>query len=471
MDTHLSDGVDIFAKSGQIGGWKINRYTTPDPRNPVPNNGSLFFSSQVNETIVVQNESGYSGYSGIWFNPIDSFGGNNTPKLVVTRGYADNSVSPKAVNEMITIDVYGIHMGTYKGTDSTGDTSILRSDGSASLAGGNLKWGTDGTLILTGTINAASGTIGGWNITQNSLKYSNTEHEENTSQISSTTNDSYISKEYNAISSTRNLSLALDSEQGHIKVLNSTEIVNNTLEYHYLPGSSVPYEGPFITSGHNFREEKSLTIGIDNIRDSTGSVSNRKEPLIRLFSSTTDRLSYTPPNIITEISPFGIGIGMISGGKPYVYLPAYDTGWLANGNFSWDTEGNVYGPDTTYTNFDTQEEETIKAWELLANGSMNFNNGRGITLNSDPGGENQPYSVLGYKGLDARDPESNDRSVLWADGLHMYSIGNNNPTISLNGGGIVFNLNGTVTKYITWEDLFDFLEAKGATVDSQSQQN
>lgn len=464
VDTHLSDGVDIFARSGQIGGWKINRYTTPDPRNPVPNNGSLFFSSQVNETIVVPNESGYSGYSGIWFNPIDSFGGNNTPKLVVTRGYADNSVSPKAVNEMITIDVYGIHMGTYKGTDSTGDTSILRSDGSASLAGGNLKWGTDGTLVLTGEINAESGSIGGWSITNTEISYSK--------ESSRTINHSETSK---TITHAETI-LKLDSSGGKINL--SSDISSM---YWYLDsggsgggiwddeddtpqGSSEPEWVPEI--GTSTQHTYNIDIGFSD---------SSRIPYVRMHSFVNNNKSGSS-NVI-ELSPDGIElynsfISDINSGKTvYTSLAADGSGWLANGNFSWDTEGNVYGPDTTYTNFDTQEEETIKAWELLANGSMNFNNGRGITLNSDPGGENQPYSVLGYKGLDARDPESNDRSVLWADGLHMYSIGNNNPTISLNGGGIVFNLNGTVTKYITWEDLFDFLEAKGATVDSQSQQN
>lgn len=449
VDTHLSAGVIIAADGGRIGGWQVNQYITPepDPQNPIPNNGSLYFSERVNETIAVPNNSGYSGYSGIWFNPKDSFDGEQTPKLVVTRGYADNSTSPKAVNEMITIDVYGIHMGTYKGTDSTGDTSILRSDGSASLAGGNLTWGKDGSLSLTGEINAESGTIGGWTIGDNVISKGNDALTATSSYIGLNSSNRIILLQDNSYQESND-----PHYSGEIRRTNKIKFSIKDDNYYPTPGF------PFKMSGC---------------------------PTMEL---TTTYLNRIGADFEVIINPCGIQMGdKYSDGEwidPFsegvrnvinTCISSLGFGWLAKGNFSWDTSGNLYGPNTTYEDFDTAEEQTIKAWELLADGSMKFNNGLGITLNGTPGGEGYNYVDLDYAGILVYNDDLDYVSKFRNDGIHLWSTGYG-PTVSpdvkiTNNGISIKDLDGggnPVLKVITWEDLFSFLDSNGATITTTS---
>ena len=165
------------------------------------------------------------------------------------------------------------------------------------------------------------------------------------------------------------------------------------------------------------------------------------------------------------IDPFSEGVRNVIN----TCISSLGFGWLARGNFSWDTSGNLYGPDTTYTDFDTQEEETIKAWELLANGSMKFNNGCGIELNGDPGSENQVYSYLCDVGLMATNPMTNECSWFSNDGVYLgseqtYANARQHSTIVIGSSGITYNGD----KSISWSDLFSFLESNGATVTATS---
>ena len=437
VDTHLLAGVGIAADSGRIGGWQINEYVQ-NPVTPIPKNGSLYFERPVNETIAVHNESGYSGYSGIWFNPVDKTSDDKvTPKLVVSRGYVDDSASPKAINDMITIDVSGISMGTY----GSGKTSILRSDGSASLAGGNLTWSKEGTLELTGKINAASGTIGGWTIGSNVISKGDD---------ALTATSSYI-----GLNSSNRLILLQDNSyqesddphySGEIRRTNKIKFSIKDDNYYPTPGF------PFKMSGCPTMELTTTylnRIGAD-------------------FEVIINPCGIQMSNKYSDgewIDPFSEGVRNVIN----TCISSLGFGWLAKGNFSWDTSGNLYGPDTTYTDFDTQEEETIKAWELLANGSMKFNNGCGIELNGDPGSENQVYSYLCDVGLMATNPMTNECSWFSNDGVYLgseqtYANARQHSTIVIGSSGITYNGD----KSISWSDLFSFLESNGATVTATS---
>lgn len=460
VDTHLLAGVGIAADSGRIGGWQINTYVQ-NPVTPIPKNGSLFFERPVNETIAEHNGSGYSGYSGIWFNPVDKTSDDKvTPKLVVSRGYVDDSASPKAINDMITIDVSGISMGTY----GSGKTSILRSDGSASLAGGNLTWGKDGTLVLTGTINAASGTIGGWSITNTEISYSK--------ESSKTTNHSETSK---TITHAETI-LKLDSEGGKI---NLSSDISST--YWYLEsgggggglwddeddtpqGSSEPEWIP------DFSGSTQRTYNID-----IGFSDSSKIPYIDMFNYT-NRSGKSGDYDGIELSPESIKlyksyIGDVSSGEiVYTLLNADGSGWLARGNFSWDTEGNMYGPDTTYENNYSGVTGTIKAWELSANGSMTFHNGMSITLEGSPADEDPSMAELSDYSLKFREENFDVQSRFTSKSIEFWSDLNSawlRPDLCIDCYHLSI-IDGGTTKTVTWSDLFSFLESSGVNIETSS---
>lgn len=443
VDTHLLAGVGIAADSGRIGGWQINEYVQ-NPVTPIPKNGSLYFERPVNETIAVHNESGYSGYSGIWFNPVDKTSDDKvTPKLVVSKGYVDDSASHKAINDMITIDVSGISMGTY----GSGKTSILRSDGSASLAGGNLTWSKEGTLELTGKINAASGTIGGWTIGSNVISKGDD---------ALTATSSYI-----GLNSSNRLILLQDNSyqesddphySGEIRRTNKIKFSIKDDNYYPTPGF------PFKMSGCPTMELTTTylnRIGAD-------------------FEVIINPCGIQMSNKYSNgewIDPFSEGVRNVIN----TCISSLGFGWLAKGNFSWDTSGNLYGPDTTYEDFDTAEEQTIKAWELLAGGSMKFNNGLGIKLNSKPGGEGYNYTNLDNTGVLVYDDDLDYVSKFRDDGVYLWSTGYGptvSPDVKIANDGISvkgFDSGGNhVLKVITWEDLFSFLDSKGATITTTS---
>lgn len=424
VDTHLLAGVGIAADSGRIGGWQINEYVQ-DPVTPIPKNGSLYFEIPVDETIAEHNGSDYSGYSGIWFNPVDKTSDDKvTPKLVVSRGYVDDSASPKAINDMITIDVSGISMGTY----GSGKTSILRSDGSASLAGGNLTWSKEGTLELTGKINAASGTIGGWDITSDGL-HSIEENEQG---------EVYES----------------DIRTGYIWLRTADNESRSRSTY-------LREEGVYT---YNFERNTDDSLADDQPQFiASGIYAGSKG--FRAFNTPVYDEEKIDETILSDVGRYGVD---------YVYFDPDGSGWIARGNFSWDTSGNLYGPDTTYED-DTAEEQTIKAWELLAGGSMKFNNGLGITLNGKPGGEGYNYTDLDNTGVLVYDDDLDYVSKFRDDGVYLWSTGYG-PTVSpdvkiANNGISVKGLDSGgnhVLKVITWEDLFSFLDSKGATITTTS---
>lgn len=467
VDTHLLTGVGIAADSGRIGGWQINEYV---PNSATPNNGSLYFREQVNETIAVQNNSGYSGYSGIWFNPKDSFDNKQTPKLVVTRGYADNSTSPKAVNEMITIDVYGIHMGTYKGTDSTGDTSILRSDGSASLAGGNLTWNKDGSLSLTGEINAESGTIGGWNITYDGLS---------------------------------------GYEEGDDGLFYDTEI-----EPGYI----------WLRAADNDSRTRSTKAYVANLREEGLYTYN--------FEENPDHPSEPNPQYIASgvyagnrgLRAFRFGVydegeidesilsDVATTSSDFVYFNPDGSGWLASGKITWNSSGALSINTNTTTEEDWSPSEGItthyqktssfklNSSEIILDcieGSLPLNvtdasHGRGHTRTSLSTGTISIELINdgGYHESSAY------KTMLCQDGISFtsfsYGPGHRGarydsmgiflsncsdidlirttyqPGLKITKEVIEYCTLGGEMKTITWENLFDFLESNGATVTTQA---
>lgn len=443
VDTHLDAGVSLTAIGGKIGGWQIKNYI--ENRYDIPNNGSLFFQKPVNETIAVSNHSGYSGYSGIWFNPEDSFDNKQTPKLVVTRGYADDSISSKAINDMITIDVYGIHMGSYIGEDTLDDSnfSILRSDGSASLAGGNLKWSKEGTLELTGKITANSGSIGGWTIGDGVINKGNSSPTVTNSCIELNSNDKVILLQSNYYVADNPDSL-IDDE----------EIIRSRIKFSIVEDQNSPLTGFFrgcpVLELSNYRKAYRSGASFGLVVCPYGIQMSYRSAAAADTAWNHSATSSSPGNVNT-------------------YIGADGAGWLASGTFSWDGNGNLYGPDTTYTDFDTDEEQTIKAWELLSDGSMKFNNGCGITLNGDPGAENEVYSYLCDVGLMATDPMTNECSWFSNDGVYLgseqtYANARQHSMVVIGSSGITYNGD----KSISWSDLFSFLESNGAAVTATS---
>ena len=443
VDTHLLAGVGIAADSGRIGGWQINTYVQ-NPVTPIPKNGSLFFERPVNETIAEHNGSGYSGYSGIWFNPVDKTSDDKvTPKLVVSRGYVDDSASPKAINDMITIDVSGISMGTY----GSGKTSILRSDGSASLAGGNLKWSKEGTLELTGKITANSGSIGGWTIGDGVINKGNSSPTVTNSCIELNSNDKVILLQSNYY--------VADNPDSPI---NDEEIIRSKIKFSIVEDQNSPLAGFFrgcpVLELSNYRKAYrsgasfGLVVcpyGIQMRNNSAGATNTNVE-------WSTSATSSSPGDVNT-------------------YIGADGTGWLASGNFSWDGSGNLYGPDTTYENNYSGETGTIKAWELSANGSMTFHNSKSIRLEGSPASEDPLVADLSHVSLKIWDENLDNQSKLTSDSLEFWndldSTWTSRPDIRIDYCYLTIN-NGGDIKSISWSDLFTFLESNGANVQTSS---
>lgn len=465
VDTHLLAGVGIAADSGRIGGWKINEYVQ-NPVTPIPKNGSLFFERPVNETIAVHNESGYSGYSGIWFNPVDKTSDDKvTPKLVVSKGYVDDSASPKAINDMITIDVSGISMGTY----GSGKTSILRSDGSASLAGGNLTWSKEGTLELTGKITASSGKIGGWDITSDGLH-------------------------------------SIEREQG--------EVYESDIRTGYIWLRTADNESrsrSTYANAANLREEGVYTYNFE--RNTDDSLADDQPQFIasgiyagsrgfRAFNTGVYDEGDIDETILSDVGRYGVD---------YVYFNPDGSGWIANKNIEWDSNGSLtinsvsitqedWSPSAGITYFNKNNIFRLSSSEIYmeysgisgpsvttasdadhVNGHFRTRLSNGLVhLESinDSGGYHTDYHRQSFLSpsllLISHDSSTagnfcvviNGSKIDFVVGSIDYDQAQKNrytAKATLDYEGISINDND-IEKSISWSDLFTFLESNGANV-------
>ena len=157
--------------------------------------------------------------------------------------------------------------------------TCFNSDGSGFIANENISWNTTGQLTLTGTINATSGTIGGWEITNSYIQGS---------QYISNLNS--VTGMYNAIKSTT-------------KLYNSGCIEINS-KYGYATAES-------------------------NAQQSMVGITSDAFAGINEDGLYTSRESFTPESHYSTI-------------RQYTNLIKFDgSGLLANNNINWDTRGNV----------------------------------------------------------------------------------------------------------------------------------
>lgn len=94
-----------------------------------------------------------------------------------------SNISGAIGNKLTKIDANGVYTGTVSANNITAGTITgstiqqassnakwkLNSDGSGTLAGGNIKWDTSGNVTVNGSITATSGSIGGFTIGSNRI--------------------------------------------------------------------------------------------------------------------------------------------------------------------------------------------------------------------------------------------------------------------------------------------------------------
>lgn len=94
-----------------------------------------------------------------------------------------SNISGAIGNKLTKIDANGVYTGTVSANNITAGTITgstiqqassnakwkLNSDGSGTLAGGNIKWDTSGNVTVNGSITATSGSIGGFTIGNNRI--------------------------------------------------------------------------------------------------------------------------------------------------------------------------------------------------------------------------------------------------------------------------------------------------------------
>ena len=184
------------------------------------------------------------------------------------------------------------------------DNAELNADGSGYLANGNVSWDNNGNITLAGTMN--SGSVGGWIIDDTTI-----------SRELVTTKD-----QYERPIDTSNITL--DSEIPKITVSN----INNQ----YMSESSYQLQKQ-ITSNIN--------IIANNENDFCG-ISLSKRTKVFHGNSSGHSIVLSPDAIQMKSSSFEMGYSGqgYSKGIP-ISLNADGSGWLANNNFSWDSEGNI----------------------------------------------------------------------------------------------------------------------------------
>ena len=188
------------------------------------------------------------------------------------------------------------------------DNAELNADGSGYLAYHNISWDEQGNVTLNGTINADSGTIGGWTIDENSLS------------------SGFLDENIDAGHDNEN-KISLNSQDPSIKLSNTYTS--------YMVNDEEPRKGFLL-----HKTTKYVNIEADNENNFTGIVLGQKRSS-GTGSSTSSSVQLSPSGIQINTGTSTGGYGSTYTEEIPISLNADGSGWLANNNFSWDENGAI----------------------------------------------------------------------------------------------------------------------------------
>lgn len=190
------------------------------------------------------------------------------------------------------------------------DNAELNADGSGYLAYRNISWDKQGNVTLNGTINADSGTIGGWTIDENSLS------------------SRFLDENINAGHDNEN-KISLNSQDPSIKLSNT--YTSYLVDYE----DGEPYKGFLIR-----KTTKYVNIEADNENNFTGIILGQQRAG-RDGGGSSSSVQLSPSGIQINTTTVTGGYGSTYTEEIPISLNSDGSGWLANNNFSWDSEGNI----------------------------------------------------------------------------------------------------------------------------------
>ena len=240
----------------------------------------------------------------------------------------------------------------------------LNADGSGYLANGNISWDEHGNVTLNGTINANSGTIGGWTINENSLS------------------SGFLNENIDAGHDNEN-KISLNSQDPSIKLSNTytSYLVNDDDEE---PGKG------FLLH----RTTKYVNIEADNENNFTGIILGQQRAG-RDGGGASSSVQLSPSGIQINTTTVTGGYGSTYSEEIPISLNADGSGWLANGNFKWTKDGqiSIIGQN--------EENQEISAAQFnkdgsgsLANGNLSWDEHGNISF-----GRDLSYISIGPSGL------------------------------------------------------------------------
>lgn len=186
----------------------------------------------------------------------------------------------------------------------------LNADGSGYLAYRNISWDKQGNVTLNGTINANSGTIGGWTIDENSLS------------------SRFLDENIDAGHDNEN-KISLNSQDPSIKLSNT--YTSYLVDYE----DGEPYKGFLIR-----KTTKYVNIEVDNENNFTGIILGQQR-VFRDGGGSSSSVQLSPSGIQINTTTVTGGYGSTYTEEIPISLNSDGSGWLANNNFSWDSEGNI----------------------------------------------------------------------------------------------------------------------------------
>lgn len=186
----------------------------------------------------------------------------------------------------------------------------LNADGSGYLAYRNISWDKQGNVTLNGTINADSGTIGGWTIDENSLS------------------SGFLDENIDAGHDNEN-KISLNSQDPSIK------LSNTYTSYLVDDEDEEPHKGFLL-----HRTTKYVNIEADNQNSFTGIVLGQQR-VGRNASSTSSSVQLSPSGIQINTATNTGGYGSTYTEEIPISLNSDGSGWLANNSFSWNENGAI----------------------------------------------------------------------------------------------------------------------------------
>ena len=314
---------NITATSGNIGGWTIDEDEISATARKYSSGPGIYVDER--KTIRL--------YSG----ELDKEDNIISPYIMFTDS---RSVSGKARKESFYLDTNGISFGVIDYSGNSVENSYIKSNGSFKLGGGNLTYDPDnnnGQLVVNGNITATSGSIGGWTISSNGIRTSNSNITLNSNNCNLYLGDSSDSIVLTAPATGQDLGIRLLKK------------VNNTYD--------------------------TVNITKDSISISTG------------LTSAQSYINYADTSInsynINGNSIFKTGSGITTDEELYSKIPTYiglnrTFGWFAGGSIRWS------GYETVFNGSINTESGSIGGWNIDSMGiektknNVSFNSGLGL---------------------------------------------------------------------------------------------